>query len=185
MLVSLLWTRRNQLRVGELELKLKMINVLALDKLCEFRIAYGTSSLAPRVAVHANWLPLPKDWMKVNFDSATFQEECCAGLGCVIRNDEGLVMATLSQIIPLPTSVEMVEVLAARSAIDFAQDLNLKKVIFEGDFATIIKALSKGGFDSSSFGHIIKDIKLLSHAFQNESFCHIRRQGNRVAHSLA
>nr|POF23179.1 putative ribonuclease h protein [Quercus suber] len=65
MLVSLLWTRRNQLRVGEPELKLKMINALASEKLCEFWTASGSSSLAPRAAVHVNWLPPPKDWMKV------------------------------------------------------------------------------------------------------------------------
>nr|XP_023876445.1 uncharacterized protein LOC111988870 [Quercus suber]POE81184.1 putative ribonuclease h protein [Quercus suber] len=182
MTVSLLWTRRNQLRVGEPELKLKMINDLASDKLLEFQNASGPPSPAPRVSAPAVWLPPPKDWVKVNFDGATFQNDGCAGLGCVVRNDEGLVMAAFSQIIPLPTSVEMVEVLAACSAIGFAHALNLKQVIFEGDSATIIKALS---FDSSSFGHIIRDIKLLSHVFQKFSFCQIRRQGNRVAHSLA
>ena len=46
-------------------------------------------------------------------------------MGCVVRNDEGLVMAAFTQIILLPTSVEMVEVLATRSAIGFAQELSL------------------------------------------------------------
>nr|POF26931.1 hypothetical protein CFP56_37703 [Quercus suber] len=94
-------------------------------------------------------------------------------------------MATFSQIIPLPTSIEMVEVLAARSAIAFAKDLSLKQVIFEGDLETIMRPLSKGGFDSSSYGHITRDIKFLSHGFQNCSFCHTLRHGNKVAHSLA
>ena len=38
---------------------------------------------------------------------------------------------------------------------------------------------------SSSFGHILNDINLLSKSFQQVSFCHTRRQGNRVAHGLA
>ena len=55
----------------------------------------------------------------------------------------------------------------------------------EGDSTIIIKALSKGGIGSSSFGHIIKDIISLSSTFQCVSFCYTRRQGNRVVHSLA
>ena len=63
--------------------------------------------------------------MKVNFNRATFQKENLAGMGCVVRNDEGLVMAAFTQIILLPTSVDMVEVLATLSAIGFAQELSL------------------------------------------------------------
>ena len=94
-------------------------------------------------------------------------------------------MAAFSQPIPLPTSIETVEVLAARSAVCLARDLNLGQVIFERDAEVIIKAINSGGFSSSSFGHIIRDIKLLSSAFNKVSFCHTRRLGNRVAHGLA
>ena len=75
--------------------------------------------------------------------------------------------------------------LAARSAVCLARDLNLGQVIFEGDAEVIIKAIKSGGFSSSSFGHIIRDIKLLSSAFSNVSFSHTRRLGNRAAHGLA
>ena len=64
-------------------------------------------------------------WVKVNFDEATFKEKNLASLGGIIRNNKGLVMATFTQTIPLPISVEMVEVLAARNAIGLAQELSL------------------------------------------------------------
>ena len=123
--------------------------------------------------------------MKINFNGATFSDRNLAGLAGVIRDDRGLVMATFTQTIPLPISVEMVEVLAARNALVSAQDLNLTQVQLEGDSEIIINALSKGGKDSSSFGHILLDIKLLSSAFQCVSFSHSRRQANKVAHCLA
>ena len=63
--------------------------------------------------------------MKVNFDGAIFREKSLAGLGCIIWNDKGLVMAAFTQIILLPTLVETMEVLAVRSAIGFAQELSL------------------------------------------------------------
>ena len=54
-------------------------------------------------------------------------------------------MAAFTQIIPLPTSVETMEVLAVRSAIGFAQELNLDQIILEGDSKITIDVLSKGG----------------------------------------
>ena len=49
-------------------------------------------------------------------------------------------MAALSQKIPLPTSVEMVEMLAARRALWFAQKLGFGKVIVIGDSKIVIDA---------------------------------------------
>ena len=94
-------------------------------------------------------------------------------------------MVAYSQTIPLPTLVETVEVLAARSAVSLAKELNFDQVIIEGDTEVIIKAINNGGFLSSSFGHIIRDIKLLSSAFHKVSYSYTHRQGNRVAHRLA
>ncbi|KAK7824675.1 hypothetical protein CFP56_034081 [Quercus suber] len=89
-------------------------------------------------------------------------------------------MAAFTQIIPLPTSVEMVEVLVARSALGLALELSLNQVQLEGDSEIIFNALSKGGMDSPSYGHIIKDINHFSSAFQCLTFSHTRRIGNKV-----
>ena len=60
---------------------------------------------------------------------AIFQGNAEAGLGAIIRKDYGLVMAALTQVIPLPISVEIVEVLAARRALIFALELGFDQVI--------------------------------------------------------
>ena len=185
MIISQLWTRRNKLRVGEEMAPLSKIVGLATDSLLEFQRALSFPHPASRLIISNRWTPPPLGWMKVNFDGATFKERNLAGLGGVIRNDNGLIMAAFTQTIPLPTSIEMVEVLAAHSALVLANDLSLNQVQLEGDSEIIINALSKGGKDSSSFGHILLDIKLLSSAFQCVSFSHSRRQANKVAHCLA
>lgn len=123
--------------------------------------------------------------MKINFDGAVFKNEGLAGLGVIIQNDKGLVMATSSQTIPLPTSIEMVELLAARSALYLARELQFDQVIVEGDSELEIKKLNSKDYSSTSFGHVIRDIKIASSAFRNFVFSHIRRQGNKVAHRLA
>ncbi|KAK7840860.1 hypothetical protein CFP56_016170 [Quercus suber] len=94
-------------------------------------------------------------------------------------------MAALTQTIPLPTSVEMVEVLAARRTLLFAKELGFEKVILEGDSEIAIQAMKFDAFSVAPFGHIVSDIKALSSHFRCLTFQHTRRQGNLVAHSLA
>ena len=67
-------------------------------------------------------------------------------------------MATLSQQIPLPTLVKMVEILVAWHAIWFAQELGFGKVLVEGDSKNVIDAIN---------------------------FYNVKRLRNNVAHRLA
>lgn len=165
MIISQFWSRRNKLRVGEHVAPLAKINALATDSLLEFQCAQSHPQPSVKKVISSRWSPPPMGWAKINFDGATFKDKNLTGLGGVIRNDKGLVMAAFTQIIPLPTSIETVEVLAARSALVLALELSLNQVQLEGDSEIIFKALSKGGMDSSSYGHIIKDINHLSSAF--------------------
>lgn len=55
----------------------------------------------------------PIGWYRINFDGAVFVKEIVVGLGSMIRNENNLIMAALSQKSPLPASIDMVEVLAA------------------------------------------------------------------------
>ena len=86
----------------------------------------GSDNLSPMTSTKqrrtqtATWTPPQDNWYMINFDGATFADDRSAGLGVVIRNKEGRVMASLSQKIPLPISVIEVEVLAARRALELA-----------------------------------------------------------------
>ncbi|XP_030936139.1 uncharacterized protein LOC115961274 [Quercus lobata] len=123
--------------------------------------------------------------VKVNFNGAIFSTHSSAGLGVIIRDQAGLVLAALSQNIPLPTSVEAVEVMAARRALLFAKELGFERVVVEGDSEVVIKAIKEKSLLSSGWGHLLKDIHALSHSFSCIYFLHVKRLGNRVAHSLA
>ena len=94
-------------------------------------------------------------------------------------------MAALSQQIPLPTSVEMVEVLAARRALVFAKELGFDRVVVEGDSANTITSINGGLMDHSAMGHVLLDIKSLISSFSLISIQHINREGNCVTHKLA
>ena len=157
---------------------------MAKEALQEFQ----QSNTAPQKPLPARsitkWSPPPKNWVKANFDRAIFQGRDEAGLGTIICNDFGLVTAALTQVIPLLTSVEIVEVLAARRALIFALELGYH-VILEGDSEIAIRAMNSEDYSATPFGHLISDIKSLSSHFRSLVFCHTRRLGNKVAHRLA
>ena len=98
------------------------------------------------------WQAPVQDAYKVNFDGAVFADEGLAGLGVVIRNDHGLIMASLTQQIPLPSSVIKVEVLAARKALELIIELGFDNITLEGDSEVLIKSLVKG---NNSLAHMV------------------------------
>ena len=123
--------------------------------------------------------------MKTNFDGAVFEDLDAAGIGVVVRNSCGEVMAALSEIIPKPASVAALETLAARRAVQFVQELDMKDPIFEGDSEVSISAIKSRCFQHPSCGHLIQDIMALVKSLQNYSFSHVHQQCNALAHALA
>ena len=57
--------------------------------------------------------------MKTNFDGVVFEDLDAVGIGVVVRNSCGEVMAALSEIIPKPASVAALETLTARRDVQF------------------------------------------------------------------
>ena len=174
--------RRNKLRAEEETFPLAKISSLASDGLQEYQQLRPIHIKIPHIARSVRWRPPSTSLLKVNFDGAYFAEDNKAGLGIIIRNDVGLAM---TQQIPLPASVEMVEVLAARRALWFAMELGFDRLVVEGDSEVIINSIKEGNMSHSAFGHILQDITSLCSLFSFVSFQHIKRQGNGVAHKLA
>ena len=69
-------------------------------------------------------LPLT-NYYKVNFDGAIFKESNAGGIGVVIWDNAGMVIATLSQKVHGIHTMDMIEALAAKRAIIFAKEVGL------------------------------------------------------------
>ena len=141
--------------------------------------------VAGQVRAQAQWTPPPRDCFKVNFDAAIFPELGKAGLGVVIRNWQGNVMASFSEQAPRPFSPDIVEAMAAARAISFAQELGVRPFVLEGDSDVVIKTFMAVEDSLSSFGHIVSLAKSTLTTNECISFSHIFRSGNKVAHNLA
>ena len=86
-------------------------------------------------------------------------------MGVVIRNNKGHVMASLSQKIPQPMSINEVEVLAARRALKLAVELGFDHIILEGHSKILHKALLVEGRNFTPYGHLVQDILYLCRFF--------------------
>ena len=63
---------------------------------------------------------------KASFDGAMFNESDEAGVGVVIRDSMGQVIATMAEKIRKPHSMECLEMVAARHAVVFAAEIGLQ-----------------------------------------------------------
>ena len=88
-------------------------------------------------------------------------------------------------LVSLSSTVVKLEALACLGVVQFATNLGLQWVIFEGDSTTIISAVSHGSSVLALFGNIIDDVRHLLPSFSVVSFNHVHRSGNVVADALA
>ena len=95
------------------------------------------------------------------------------------------IIGALPMRIPLPHSVATAEALAYRRAVQFATEIGLHEVTFEGDLAVVINAITAGATEHASYGHIIGDILAQAASFSSFEFCYVNRSCNRVADLLA
>nr|POE85692.1 hypothetical protein CFP56_22622 [Quercus suber] len=105
-------------------------------------------------------------------------------IGVVIRDSSGSPFGALSLVLPSCFSAETTEAIALHLGVLFAVEMQVSQAMFESDALSIILALNSGA-TGSDIGHILDDIREASSTFSHCSFHHLKRDGNRAAHSLA
>ena len=138
-----LWNHRNNPQLGKAALPLGKILEHSWEWQIEALTSAATSSLH-RSQHQASWSPLKALRYKINYDATTFAKDNKASLGVVIRNSESLVMASLTQQVPLPATVIKIEALATQRAMEFALEIGLDNIVLKGDNEILFKALKNG-----------------------------------------
>ena len=131
------------------------------------------------------WKPPPATAYKLNFDAAIFADLDRTGVGAIIRNEQGQVMAAMQAAGPKANSSDEAELLACRRSMEFAVDAGFTKLIIEGDNVNVMQAISSSHINCSLLGYVVDDIHHLIHCLEWVSICFTRRGGNKVAHALA
>nr|POE93736.1 putative ribonuclease h protein [Quercus suber] len=90
MVTSLIWQRRNKLRIGEPVSDLRLLYSAAREALQEFQHAHTPASHSAPSRIHSKWEPPPSDWVKINFDGAVFQSKDYASWQSSVTQDATL-----------------------------------------------------------------------------------------------
>ena len=94
------------------------------------------------------------------------------------------MLASCSEKIHQAYKPDEVEALVALKAVTFARELGFRNVILEGDSLGLIKALksTKGSLSPTSL--LVDNVKRVVISFERLLYSHVKRNGNRVTHSL-
>ena len=103
------------------------------------------------------WIPLNFPWYKINIDAAVFAVSKSVGIGVVVRDREGSVVAALSKRMPLPLGPLEAKAKAMHEAVTFAKDVGLQDVIFETDSAILSTAQNDISMAPTSIDNVIQD----------------------------
>ncbi|KAF3969587.1 hypothetical protein CMV_006634 [Castanea mollissima] len=117
--------RRNQIRVGNLATSLEQLAFRAQQQLHDYKRMQPMRIANTNANLHtaANWTPPHTPFLKINYNGVIFRDDNSAGIGVVIRDSEGGVLASLAENIPLLQTVAEVEAAAVRRAVTLAKDL--------------------------------------------------------------
>ena len=151
----------------------------------EFLQAQTKEPIPPHPPPMQQWCPSNLHCLKINFNAAVFRRSSLASIGVVVRNNAGEVEGALSSSIPMAQSVADLEELACLKVVQFALELGISRVVFEGDSAVVINALLHGVGAFTSFDNILDDICMLSTVFQFVEFVFVNQRCNSVADALA
>ena len=143
------------------------LNKRAEEFLEEFKQAQATMDSSPREQLIGDaWQSPPSTEYKLNFDAAIFSGLEKSGIGAIIKNDKGEVMAAMSAIGPKVDTSEKAELLACRRSIEFVVDASFTRLVIEGDNSNVMQAISSNVASYSFIGNVVDDIRHLMFGLQ-------------------
>ena len=175
-----IWTNRNEVHHSGIKKTSEALVKWSAQYLAKYRNANFRSESVPRNPT-VRWSPPPTARYKLNLDGAVFKEQKSAGIGVLIRDEQGQVVAALSQKINAPLGALEVEVKAVEVALQFARDVGISDFIMERDSLIVHNALC----GISPPPSLVAGALGFCGMFRQVDFSHIQRQGHKPAHLLA
>ena len=184
-MVWAIWYRRNIMRTSKKHIPVQQVHL----EVQKARSSY-VRTIPPRPpdqTPHSDprpiWKPPPWSKLKVNFDGFVFRENQRTGVGVIVRNAKGSVIASMVESFHLPFLVAAVEVIAAKKALQLAEDLGLSSIILEGD--SKIDGLKSKNSSLKEYGHLLVEAKEVANQMDSVEFQYVLRQANKSTHNIA
>ncbi|XP_041025461.1 uncharacterized protein LOC121265855 [Juglans microcarpa x Juglans regia] len=162
MVAKQIWWRRNDFIFNQM---FKHPNVVVsatyqnLKMLKELEVQRSASS-RPNNSSIIEWQAPPMHFHKLNWDAVVDRTRAGVGIGTVVRNYEGKIVATMRRSQCMFRLPSLAEAYGALQVVSFAMDLGLTKVIVEGDSLQTIQALKKEEDQLNYFGMFVSEANL-------------------------
>ena len=119
------WNQRNKVRVNQQAVPLLQVAEQVKQKPAQFRADWQNTEVQVMDSNigGSSWSSPQDGLVKINFDRAIFSESNQSGVGVVIRDNNGAVLASCSEKIHQAYKPDKVEALAALKAVTFAHEL--------------------------------------------------------------
>ena len=113
--------------------------------------------------------------VKINFNGALFSKEKKFGIGMVVKDDNGSVLASYTKSLSQAYSAVEIESMTATMALSFAHYIGITQAILEGDSLAMIKALKEDVHSLAPTSLLIEDVRMLSQNFDELLYSHTKR----------
>jgi ribonuclease HI len=131
------------------------------------------------------WQQPPVRVLKCNVDASFYNMAGSTGWGWILRDSHGQFQLAGTNIMHSPLSVVEGEALAIIEAMEVVIDRGFPFVIFESDSKLVVDAISSRQTGVSEFSILISHIQSLLRRNNYFEVKYVKRQANKVAHSLA
>jgi ribonuclease HI len=191
-LMWFIWQNRNNIVWNATSLISQQIGVQALVYWQQWAMVNGMFQDQQQAATQINaanrvvqWNQPPFGYLKCNVDASFFNMVGATGCGWVLRNCRGQFQLAGTNIMKASLTVLEGEAMALIEAMEEVIHRGLSFVIFESDSKLVVDAISSCQAGVSDFSILISHIQALLRLNNYFEVKYVKRQANKVAHSLA
>ncbi|KAF5444601.1 hypothetical protein F2P56_033721 [Juglans regia] len=180
-----LWYRRNQFLYEKVVHPCSTVINNALSMQSVYKQVQDLDGVSKQVNTVLSWSPSPPGFLKLNVDGAIFPDHHKAGIGIILRDEKGDVIAACSKLEGDVASPEFIEATALLRGLQFCAQWGVPKLVLETDCLILVNALQSQTNFLTDFAFLLNDISRMMRGFQEVQILHVNRLGNIVAHQLA
>ncbi|XVF01504.1 hypothetical protein REPUB_Repub04eG0094400 [Reevesia pubescens] len=152
---------------------------------CESLQAVDIADTVRRATRDDVWNPPQSSFIKINFDGAIDKAIGHGGIGAIIRDTDGFMLAACSLFQPGISDPSIIEAVVAIYEIKFARSLGFQSVLLEGDALNVINLLKKEESNFSYIDNLIHEGRIRLRALKYFEVAHVRRNANKATFLLA
>jgi ribonuclease HI len=185
-IARLIWLRRNAIIHGrEVTCPFQVVRS-AEESMTNFKLVASQELRFHNKSrqVVKKWEPPVGGCLKLNWDATLCSTKNMMGVGVVLRDEHGAVVAALASVFPFVRDPVLAEATALWKAVKFCGEVGCQRVVFEGDSLQVVQLVNNAQC-WNRYGQLLEDVRTFLAEFHFHVVQHVSLEANKVAHELA